>query len=856
VIVRVLLLFLALFVPAFALLAIAGEKNLRRDLPSGGPTMKRMPLLDAKDLTGKDGEPPPLRGIVWKLDETLIRSVETDYINFTLELGELARDERGPHFKRLRARYYDRTEPDKDPLLIYVVESPRVEGDPASMTGSASNQILTMPQGVIVSDGEGRPLFRSSDIVLFGLKERTVHAKGAAEAWYPERGVRIRGLGVHAAFPEDGDESGTFEKDVVVTAPWKGGTLTLRTPGPMSAAREGERIRIRMSGGGTVETNEGLHAFTSATVTLTQREPDENDTPDTGSYEPESIELTGPTHYKPADPAAFHGLEFLEAGGASWSEGTFRAAGPVKTVRRGPFDLFGEGVRRVRLEAGKAYGRTKPGKDGKRDFEVLYLEDCVEAFDLAEGAIGHLNAGRVRVMRESLTATGGVKLRSDRMNAEVDKLVVLLGRTKGAFTAHLTRVRTVRISVPEKDGGRRGTVLLTSESADGHVSVEATARSHVVTATGPFVVAFRETGKPEEEPSTLRAPSLRIIDRKDGDGSPSERRLTASGGFALRDPARRVDASGEKLDYEQVTQIGRIEGAAKLHRVDDQGRTQSVSGDDLVFNLTAHTFAAKRRTVVLLNDDKGTWSIACDNADGQWAENRRPVALQLDGNVRAVGPDGEVLEGDRVAYDGIAQTMVVYGTPAKLRRGDDLSISYDRITVVVEDDRVVSCEGAGDGVLDMRNKGAKKAGGVDTARVTRWRAEISGKTLFENNVVVIPNGGDFSGIAAGKEAVITGHAGRLEIDLADDEAGKKKPTGLRATKGVRIEGVTEKGPVKIRANTMSYDANTGRIVLLGDVRIEGAGYGAVGVLQRAEVLLTDDGVKIQRISRLSARKNK
>ena len=46
---RGLLLFLALFVPAFALLAIVGEKNLRRDLPSGEPTMKmprvHLPLL-------------------------------------------------------------------------------------------------------------------------------------------------------------------------------------------------------------------------------------------------------------------------------------------------------------------------------------------------------------------------------------------------------------------------------------------------------------------------------------------------------------------------------------------------------------------------------------------------------------------------------------------------------------------------------------------------------------------------------------------------------------------------------------------------------------------------------------------
>ena len=104
---RVLLLFLALFVPAFALLAVAGEKNLRRDLPSIEPTMKRTPLIDAKELTGTDGEPPPLRGIVWKLDETLFRTVESGYVKVAVELGELARDKRGPHFKRLRARYYN-----------------------------------------------------------------------------------------------------------------------------------------------------------------------------------------------------------------------------------------------------------------------------------------------------------------------------------------------------------------------------------------------------------------------------------------------------------------------------------------------------------------------------------------------------------------------------------------------------------------------------------------------------------------------------------------------------------------------------------------------------------------------------
>ncbi|MEE8105824.1 MAG: hypothetical protein V3T86_09850 [Planctomycetota bacterium] len=858
---RVLLLFLALFVPAFALLAVAGEKNLRRDLPSSEPTMKRTPLIDAKDLTGADGEPPPLRGIVWKLDEMLMRTVESGYVKVAVELGELARDKRGPHFKRLRARYYNQPDPDKDPVLIYLVESPRLDGDPGALPGTSGERILTMPHGVSVSDGQNRPLFKSGDVVQFRLRERTVDAKGAAEIWYPERGVKIRGVGVTAAFPEDGDESGAVEKNVVATAPWKNGTLTLRTPGPLAAKREGEEIQIDASNGGTIETGEGKHTFTSATVTLKEREPATSDADDEELIEPERFELVGPWEYRPNDPATLQGLEFLQAGDGYWSGDWFEAGGTVKTVRRGPFELFGDGERRIRLEAGGASGRTSVNRDGgKREFASLHLFDGVAAFDLADGAVGRFEARTATVRPDSLRAAGDVKLRSDRLNVDGDKLAATWDEEKN-LSARLTGKKKVWIPVREQAGGREGTAVFTNT---GPLTLTVRGDRRKVVATDAVLARFLAAGDDAAtDPPTLKCGSMELTDKEAGNGEPGESRIVALDGFVLTEPSRGFTASGETLQFDRYNRRGRTRGApgskAAVRVNDDEGRTQAVDADEIAFDITVRTFATSGRTVALLELDKGRWRIECDKSDGQWSEDKKPVALQLVGGVFAVGPENEELRGDRVVYDGIAQTMTVCGSPAVLRRGDALTISYDEIEVQLKDGRFARGMGRGKGTVDVRNTNAQDAAGIETSKVARWLAKLDGDTVFENNRVVIPNGGEFTGVNVSGQPVLTGRAGRIEIDIVEGKsaAGPEwEPQRLHATNGVHLEGTTDKGPVKVTADELSYDWKTRRVILLGNVRIDGEGYGAVGVLQRAEVLLTDDGVKIQRIKELSARKKR
>ena len=91
-------------------------------------------------------------------------------------------------------------------------------------------------------------------------------------------------------------------------------------------------------------------------------------------------------------------------------------------------------------------------------------------------------------------------------------------------------------------------------------------------------------------------------------------------------------------------------------------------------------------------------------------------------------------------------------------------------------------------------------------------------------------------------------ADQLEITF-QAEGQKRLPRRLHARGNVVLRGRGKKGDMRIRANELIYDWGSARLILKGKVRVEGEAYENIGTFEWAEVILTEDGVKIQRLSK-------
>jgi hypothetical protein len=230
-------------------------------------------------------------------------------------------------------------------------------------------------------------------------------------------------------------------------------------------------------------------------------------------------------------------------------------------------------------------------------------------------------------------------------------------------------------------------------------------------------------------------------------------------------------------------------------------------------------------------------------------DKREIVLAEARGAVEARGPKSEVLLGDRVTYDGISGAITVWGEPARLRRGDDVTVAYERIDVRVEGEEISVGRAEskkGPGILELKPKAGQKSRGGE--EIALWRAELNGAAEMDGRVLYVPKGGTLSGLKPDGKPAMRAKADQLEITF-EAEGQKRLPRRLYAKENVEVTGRGKKGDMKIRADELIYDWGTARLIMKGKVRVEGEAFENIGTFEWAEVILTEDGVKIQRLSK-------
>ena len=163
-------IWLCTFLPLCGLLlALSGGQSAPPNLPERELRVPTKPVLSSEDLVTERGE-APMPGLVLTLEDILVRAVESDYVRFSLELGSLARDEQGPYFKDLLARYYDKPERGGEAELRYDLQSPRLDADTATLLDEGGERRLVLPEGVVVRDARGQPLVETESRVGGGAQ--------------------------------------------------------------------------------------------------------------------------------------------------------------------------------------------------------------------------------------------------------------------------------------------------------------------------------------------------------------------------------------------------------------------------------------------------------------------------------------------------------------------------------------------------------------------------------------------------------------------------------------------------------------------------------------------------------------
>ena len=823
------------------LLALSSGHGAPPDLPAREQRAPTNPVLSSEDLVTERGE-APIPGLVLTLDDILIRTVESDYVRFSLQLGSLARDEQGPYFKDLHGRYYDDPEGGAEASLRYDLKSPRLDADAATLLDEGGERRLVLPEGVVVRDADGRPLVETESRVDLDAKNRTARSTGPAILSYPERGLEIHGVGLEVELGEQDarEESLRLLRDIVLTLPWRNETLTLHAGGPMHGRRKKERINVTVQGGGEFDHALGHATFQTLDVALSEAR---EGTPDKESYEPERIEIAGDVLFEPTDPDSFGGIRQMRTPGIRWEGETLFLRGPIRGEAVRPFEPFGKGARRLRIEAGGGRGEA-PIIGKKASLRSLELFGGVLIGDRDEG--GSIRA-RTMTYRpgadaDTLSASGDVAAKTVKGDFKAERLHARwTGREEYSLT--LEGKKEARIPVDGlKLGGKQASGGILTLTSAGPIVVTGRGEQRNVHAERDVSAVLRAKGRRDVR---LNAGHLALLQPREGAAL-----VRARDKATFFDPNEGLRAAGDLIELDEAKEALTLVGRPARLTIAADDAAHAIEAGKIRYEETKRIFSVESNvSLESKSKERGSWTLTCDSANGVLNDKREIVLAEARGNVEAHGPKGEVLSGDRLTYDGIGGAISVWGRPARLRRGDDVMVAYERIDVRIEGEEIAVGHAEsreGPGILELKPKPGQKSRGDE--EIALWRAELNGAADMDGLVLHVPKGGTLKALKPDGTTAIRSTADQLEITF-EAEGQKRLPKRLHAKGNVEVKGRGKKGDMRIRADELIYDWGSGRLIMKGNVRIEGEAYENIGTFEWAEVILTEDGVKIQRLSK-------
>ncbi len=811
-------IFLLCAAPATVLLAWADRLGRSSDgLPDEGPPGDAPALLMGSDLADPYGL-SPFSGAVRRLDGFELRVVEEGYFKLYLRIERLGRHDDRPRLEDVRAAVFDPPKEGK-PSLRLTLRAPFVRGDPRELLHAPAGvpRVVTLDGGVEAFDPAGRPLFEAERLSI-DIDGKTVAADVPLVLRMPERSAEVRATGLDAD-PEL--RKARLRGPVTASASVGPGTVTLRAKGgaTVEEAEDGTEIRVTFLGDVEIEQAAGRAACPRIDAVFVRAD---------GALSFRRATLSGGVRLE-LSPGTGKGIETVEMPSLE-IEGSERVSctGPVRATWRGRLPALALGDRTAKIDAASASFRLGRAEDGRivldeARFEEFRAEDT-------EGA-GSLAGRSVVYARDLLVLEGEVEATTPEGGLVADRVDVARSGQDGLGLL----VRGEKRVVYRAEGrlgplgdGRRGEIRITSA---GPLSVEARGEE-VSFRAEEEVVATTDGG------ARLRSDLVTLTLKKGALVS-----FGAVGGVIAAEPSRGAEIAGDVFRYE--ADVATVEGRPASVATKD-GR--SVRAPTITYPADGTFVAAGGIDVATPLSDGAVWKLACRDARGSLAQDGTPSAVEARGNVRAEGPGGEVAEGDSLSYDGATGIATLLGSPARLRRGEEISLVAPKgLSLRMEKGAVVEGSSLGPSMIDYRP--TAPADGKDPG-FRRWLAELKGPARFDKDRVVVAAGAKLLGWDGEKDAIVS-EAKRVEI-LLDVSEGKIAGREIRGSGGVRVEG-RGTSPTTVTADRLSYVAGTREVRVSGNAHVVADGWPRDVRFRDLLFALTKEGIDLRRASDIEVR---
>ncbi len=816
---RPLLIFLLCAAPATALLAYLDRLDGGGgELPDDGPPADEPALLLASDLADPYGQ-SPFPGAVRRLDGFELRAVEEGYFKLYLRIERLGRHDDKPRLEDVRVAVFDPPKEGK-PNLRLTLRAPYVRGDPRELLHGPADapRIVTLEGGVEAFDASGRPLAEVERLSI-DVNAKTAAADVPLVLRMPERSAEVRATGLDADL---GLRKARLKGPVVASVALASGTVTLRAKerATVEESEDGSEIRVAFEGNAEIEQAAGRATCARIDATFVR---------ENGAATFTGATLSGGVRLELA-PGTAGGLESIEMPSLRIDgKETVSCEGPLRATWRGRLGSLALGERTVRIDATKARLRLGRPEEGallldEATFDDFSAKDVDGAGSLEGKSFVYAREGNVLTVVPAVAETPDGRLAAAQLRIgapEKDAYdIVISGPKDLAYRA----------------GGRLGPL---ADPGRGHVHVTSEGPLRL-RSRGDSVSFHGETGVvvTSDGGGSLRCTALELALEKKELVS-----FLATGNVAASDPSRGAEIRGDEISHKAQAVV--VKGGPASVTMED-GR--AVRAPTITYREDG-TFEAKGGVEVETPlAGGGPWRLFAGEAQGALEADGRPAAVEARGGVRAQGPAGEEILGDTLSYDGAKGIATLLGAPARLRRGDEISLVAPKgLSLRIEEGQVVEGSSLGPSTIDYRPAAAPdgKTGGF-----ARWLADLKGPARFEGDRVVVAKGAKLAGFDGERDAIL-GEAQRVEILL--DVSGKSVAVKeIRGSKGVRVEG-RGKTPAVVTADRLSYAAGTREVRVAGDAQVAAEGWPRDVRFRELLFALTKEGIDLRRASDIEVR---
>ncbi|MCZ6573164.1 MAG: hypothetical protein O7C98_08350, partial [Planctomycetota bacterium] len=212
--------------------------------------------------------------------------------------------------------------------------------------------------------------------------------------------------------------------------------------------------------------------------------------------------------------------------------------------------------------------------------------------------------------------------------------------------------------------------------------------------------------------------------------------------------------------------------------------------------------------------------------------------------VRATGPHGQALRGDKIHYVASENEIVLTGKPASIRDGDIVGLAAPKFVLGLDGREISRASTTGAGTFFY------KPGGKGSIR--EWRARLQGSARLADGKLTLADGVVMDGFDR-KGVLLARITAPIVIAYLPrgprEEDGGRGPLVLQKITGsgnadtpVLFYAKTKDGPVRVRSDEVVFEPGPSKVTLRGNVEVDSDASPHKSVFEWISFILTEEGV--------------